>query len=85
MFKFLKSLINWFLSTGWKSIIVSALDKVDPTQFVDVDAYKGALCDWIQDQHKVPGDIRGFACNEIKKISAASILALIDKLKGAVK
>ena len=47
-----------------------------------VDAAKERLCEYVQDQRKVPGEIRRIACREINAASAKSVAGLLIKLEA---
>lgn len=83
------SLLSWYVRWKLKSAALEAIDDLAYQYFniqpIEVDAMKTRLCNEIQSQRKIPGELRRWACSVVRDITVADAVQYLNRLRAVVK
>lgn len=84
----LKKLVAWLFTKEVKRLVGQGIDVLRLSLLArpeSVETAKAKICEEIQDQHKVPGELRRWACWFVSSQDAADVNQLLTKLQTAVE
>jgi hypothetical protein len=83
----LKKLVAWLFTREVKRLVGKGIDVLRLSLLAKpqtVEQAKVRICEDIQDQHKVPGELRRWACWFVSSQDAEDVNHLLTKLQQAV-
>ena len=85
----LSKLIDRYWKAALKAAVLKQLDQFSVAfqdgKLDNIEVAKGALTAYIQSQHRVPGELRRWACAVINDTDANDLLAWLSRVRASVK